>query len=337
MKKIKKDITMGEIVIYQASRGKTSVEVQLKKDTVWLNLNQIALLFETDKSGVSRHISNIYQIGELKQSPTVAKIATVQIEGKRRIKRIIEYYNLDVVLSVGYRVNSKRAAQFRVWATRILKDHLIKGYTINEKRLLETQKKFKELQVAINFMQEKSKKELLAGQEGEILDLLSSYAKTFTLLAEYDKKKFRSIKGKTTKYILKNKKCVAAISELKNTLVSKGEASNLFGTERQNIFEGIIENIYQTFGKKELYPTLEDKASHLLYLIIKDHPFVDGNKRSAAFLFIYFLTKTDFLYRSSGERKINDNALTALALLIAESNPKEKDIMIKIIKSLISG
>ena len=332
----KKKFNKGKIVIYQTSKKEVELRVRLEQETIWLNLNQIADLFDTDKSGISRHIKNIYQSEELKGSSTVAKIATVQIEGNREIKRDIEYYNLDVVLSVGYRVNSKRATQFRIWATKTLKDHLIKGYSINEKRLLEARGKFKELQTAITFLQEKSKKELLSGQAGEILNLLSGYAKTLKLLEEYDKGKLKAVKGKKAKFVLKYADCQRIVKKIRKELIVKKEAADIFGRETRGAFEGIIKGLYQTFDRKELYPTIEKKASHLLYFIIKDHPFIDGNKRIASFLLVYFLDKNDYLYRENGEKKINDNALTALALLIAESNPNEKDILIKIIINMLS-
>jgi hypothetical protein len=193
----------------------------LEKETIWLSLNQIAALFNTDKSGISRHIKNIYKSGELSPEATVAKIATVQKEGGREVKRDIEYYNLDVILSVGYRVNSKRATQFRIWATKILKQHILQGYTINQKRLLETRAKFKELRNAIAFLQEKSRKKLLEGQEKEILDLLSSYAKTLTILEQYDKGKLKKPKGKKARFVLNYDDCKNVITEIKKNLMAK--------------------------------------------------------------------------------------------------------------------
>ena len=208
---------------------------------------------------------------------------------------------------------------------------------MNERRLLEAREKFRELQTAVAFLQEKSKKELLKGQEGEILNLLSGYARTLTLLEEYDRGNLKDIKGKKAKFILTYENCLIIVRKIKRELIAKKEAGQLFGQERGGSFEGVIRGLYQTFDGRELYPTIEDKASHLLYLVIKDHPFSDGNKRSASFLFVYFLDKSNYLYREKGERKISDNALVALALLVAESNPKEKETMIKIIKNLIAG
>jgi len=325
-----------EIIIYQSKQGQIEFKGDLQKETLWASLQQIADLFETDKSGISRHIKNIYQSEELEQKSTVAKIATVQIEGKRKVKREIEYYNLDLILSVGYRVNSKTATKFRQWATKVLKQYLVKGYVINEKRLLEAQNKFHELQAAVLFLQKQSQKKLLKGQETEIINLLADYSKTLSLLEKYDQGKLGEQKGAKTKFILEYKNCAKIIAKLKKELIAKKEAGDLFGNERDGSFEGIIKGLYQTFSKKELYPAIEDKATHLLYLTIKDHPFSDGNKRSAAFLFVYFLDKSNYLFKKSGERKINDNALVALALLIAESDPKEKETMIKIIKNLIA-
>jgi death-on-curing family protein len=333
-KKIKK-LNKGEIVIYKTPDKKVQVNVSLDKETIWLNLNQIADLFSTDKSGISRHIKNVFKSGELNKNSTVAKNATVQNEGGREIERDIEFYNLDMILSVGYRVNSARATQFRIWATKTLKDHLVRGFTINEKRILEAKEKFEELKASINFLQEKSKHELLAGQEQEILNLLSDYSKTLTLLEQYDTEKVGLIKNGKGKFVLDYENTIKIIAGIKKDLSDKKEAGEFFGQENSDKLKAILGNILQTFDKKELYPSIEEKASHLLYFIIKGHPFIDGNKRIASVLFIYFLSKNNYLYKESGERKINDNALTALSLLIAISNMSEKDKLIKIVTNLI--
>jgi len=325
----------GEIVIYKSKDG-PKLEVRLEEETVWLTLNQIASLFDVQKAAISKHIKNIFKSGELDPDSTVSKMETVQIEGNRRIRRILTYFNLDMIISVGYRVNSKRATQFRIWATKTLKEHLVKGYTVNEKRLLQAQSNLKELHETISFLQDKSKNELLAGQEQEILNLLTNYSKTLSLLEQYDKEKLSLIKKSKDSFVLKYEDAINIISKVKKELIAKKEASDLFGQENSNRFKAILGSIYQTFDKKELYPSLEEKAAHLLYFIIKDHPFVDGNKRIASFLFVYFLDKNNFLYRKSGEKKINDNALTTLALLIAISDPKDKDRIIKIITNLIA-
>ncbi|RPI36811.1 MAG: type II toxin-antitoxin system death-on-curing family toxin, partial [Nitrospiraceae bacterium] len=220
--------------------------------------------------------------------------------------------------------------------SKIIRQYLINGYAINEKGILEAQGKFNELHEAVLFLQKQSQKELLKGLETEILNLLADYSKTLSLLEQYDKGKMQEQKGKKTAFVLQYNYCIKIIAELKKELIAKKEAGDLFGVERDGSFTGIIRGLDQTFDRKELYPTIEDKASHLLYLTIKDHPFTDGNKRSASFLFVFFLDRSGYLFKKSGERKINDNALTALALLIAESDPKDKEVMIKIVKNLIS-
>lgn len=328
----KNNFSKGEIVIYKTSQNKVGLKVKLEKETVWLSLDQMAALFNRDKSVISRHIKNIFQEKELERNSVVANFAITAVDGKTYR---VDYYNLDAIISVGYRVKSQNGVKFRKWASQVLKQYLIEGYAINEKRFLEAKNKFQELQETILFLQKQSKKEVLKGQETEILSLLADYSKTLFLLEQYDKGLPKTVKGVRTKFILQYENCSKIIAELKKELIVKKEASDLFGLEARGIFEGIIKGLYQTFGKIELYPTIEDKASHLLYLVIKDHPFTDGNKRAAAFLFVYFLDKSDYLFKKSGERKINDNALTALALLVAESNVKEKEIIIKIIKNLI--
>lgn len=319
-----------KIVIYETPNKEIRIDVRLENETVWLTQSQISVLFETERSVITKHLRNIFKSNELEEKWNVQKMHITNSD------KPIKSYSLDAIISTGYRVNSTRATQFRIWATNILKNFLISGYALNEKRLSEVQNKFKELQTTISFMEEKSKRKLLTGQEGELLHLLSSYAKALTLLEAYDNGKITETKGKTTTFLLTYKNCLQIITEIKKVLISKEETGDLFGNERGNSFEGIIKGLYQTYDAAELYPNIGDKAANLLYLIIKDHPFSDGNKRTAAFLFVYFLDKTNSLYRETGEKRINDNALTALALLIAESDPNEKDIMIKIIKNLIT-
>ena len=326
-----KESKKGEIIIYKTSTG-PKLEVRLEKETVWLNTHQIAKLFDVDRTGVVRHIANIYKTAELAKDSTCAKIAQVAKDGKIRE---MDYYNLDMIISVGYRVNSGRATQFRIWATKTLKDHLIQGYTINEKRLSTSQEKLSQLQETISFLRDKSKHELLTGQEQEIFDLLANYSKTLTLLEQYDKDKLTLAKKGRGKFVLDSDVAFKIINKLKEDLLAKKEASDLFGQEYGDKFKAILGNIRQTFGGQELYPSIEEKAAHLLYFIIKDHPFADGNKRTGSFLFIYFLDKNNYLYRDSGEKKINDNALVALALLIAVSDPKDKETTIKIITNLL--
>ncbi len=328
-----KEFKKGKIVIYKSKYG-PRLEVRLEEDTVWLTQKQMAVLFDKGVSTINEHIKNIFKEGELKEDSVIRKFRITAADGKTYETN---FYNLDVIISVGYRVKSLRGTQFRIWATKTLKEHLVKGFTINEKRLLQAENQLRDLQNTITFLQEKSGYELFANQTSEILNLLSLYAKTLTLLEQYDKEKLTAVKKTRSKYVLQYNETKKIIETIKNELLAKKEASDFFGTEIENKLKGIIGNIYQTFGGKELYASLEEKAAHLLYFIVKDHPFVDGNKRIASFLFVYFLDKNNFLYRENGEKKINDNALTALTLLIAVSNPTEKEKLIKIITNLITS
>lgn len=318
----------GEIAIYRTKQG-PEIRVKLKRETVWLKQEGIAKLFNRERSVVTKHINNIFSDKE------VDKKSNVQFLHVANSDKPVKFYSLDVILAVGYRVNSARAIHFRKWATNVLKRYLIEGYAINKDRLLQAKNKFRELQATISFLQEKSKAKLLSGQEKEILNLLASYSKTLKLLNQYDEKKIKLIKKSKAEFILKYEQARRVIREIKKELAIKKQASDLFGQENNKKLAAILGNIYQTFQDEELYKSLEEKASHLLYFIIKDHPFVDGNKRIASFLFIYFLDKNNFLYQESGERKINDNALTALTLLLAVSNPKDKKILVKIITNLL--
>ena len=323
-----KDYKNGEIVIYKTPQG-PQLDVKLKRQSVWLTQTQIAYLFNIERSVITKHANNIFKDKELTEKRNVQKMHIPHSD------KPVKFYSLDLILSVGYRVNSQRATQFRIWATKTLKQHLIKGYTVNQKRLLQKNNELQQLQKTIIFLQEKSQHRLLTGQAKGILDLLADYSKSLTLLEQYDKQRFPLIKGKGAKFILEYQQAQIVISQLKSQLQGKKEASELFGQENSAKFESIIKNLFQTFDGKELYRTIEEKAAHLLYLTIKDHPFNDGNKRIGSFLFIYFLDKNQYLDKVTGERKINDNALVSLALLIAVSEPKEKEIMIKIIINLL--
>ncbi|MFA5777399.1 MAG: virulence protein RhuM/Fic/DOC family protein [Parcubacteria group bacterium] len=334
-KKNERQLNRGEVIIYQPKSGDIELEVKLKDENIWLTQKQIAELFGVNIPAISKHVNNIDREGELTKKSTVSILETVQREGSRHIKRKLELFNLDMIIAVGYRINSRRATQFRIWATKILKKYLLEGYAVNEKRLLKAKNKFFELQQTINFLKKKSEAKLLRGQEKEILNLLADYSKTLTILEQYDKSKLKKIGGGKTTFKLTYEKCRDIIAEIKRELITKKEAGDIFGFERGKSLDAIIGNLYQTFGGKELYRDLESKASHLLYLIIKDHPFSDGNKRIGSFLFVHFLDKNNYLYRNSGERKINDNTLAALALLVAESNPKEKKQMVALITQLL--
>ena len=326
-----KEEKRGEIILYKAKHG-PQVEVRLEGETIWLDARQIALLFGTQRPSIVKHASNIYKTAELSPQATCSILEQVAADGKIRK---ITLYNLDAVISIGYRVNSKQATQFRIWATRILREHITKGFTINEKRLFEAKEKFAQLKETISFLQTQSQKKRFAGDGGDILSLLASYARTLTILDEYDKGTLVEAKGAKSAFVLTYEESKRVLAEVKRELIAKKEAGELFANEKDESFAGVIRGLYQTFGGEELYKTLERKAAHLLYFVIKDHAFSDGNKRSASFLFAYFLDRNNALYRESGEKKINDNALAALALLVAESDPKEKDQMIALITQLL--
>jgi len=322
------------IEIYQVEPGKTDISVRLENETVWLSLNQLSDLFQRDKSVISRHISNIFKGKELDRKPTVAKFATVQIEGDREIERTIEYFNLDVIISVGYRVKSTRGTQFRIWANRILKDYLIKGFAINEKRLIEQNKQLKSLQESVKLIGEVLKSKELANDESiGLINIISQYAYAFDILDQYDYHNLQitETSGKET-YHLTYEDAIEQIKLIKTAQ----SASNLFGREKDESLRSSLSAIYQTFEGADLYPSIEEKAAHLLYFITKNHSFVDGNKRIAAFLFLLFLDRNGILLDDYGMKRIADNALIALTLMIAVSKPEDKDTMVKVIVNLIN-
>ena len=330
----------GEIVIYQAEDGQTAIDVRFQDETVWLNQKQMGVLFGRDYKTIAKHVKNTFKEGELQRNSTVAKFATVQKEGGREISRDIEYYNLDVIISVGYRVKSKRGTQFRIWATNVLRDHLVMGYTLNEKRLQESKQHLKELEAAVELVEKaKSTKALSASETAGLLTVITEYTRSWLLLHQYDAGTLETKElRREVRFRIGEEEAKKAIGQLRKNLMQRREASDLFGREKdRGVLNGILASVEQTFGGSELYPSVEEKAANLLYFLIKDHPFVDGNKRIASLLFVWFLEKNSFLSDQTGERKINDNALVALALLIAESNPKQKDAMIKLIINLISG
>lgn len=320
-----------KIVIYKKEDGSLSLNVKLEKETVWLNAHQIAGLFEVDRTSIVKHIKNIYNSNELSQKSTCEKIA--QVARDERIRKM-NLYNLDVIISVGYRVNSTKATKFRIWANKILKDYLIKGYALNQKRLQQTS--LEEFENSIQLIKRAMKsKKLNSDEQDGLLKVITDYADSWLLLQKYDENKFRKIKTKKAKYKLDYQKALKNIIVIKKDLIKKKEASELFGKERESSLEGILKTLSQTFNKKELYPGIGEKAAHLLYFIIKDHPFIDGNKRIGSFLFILFLSQNNYLFNSQGERKFNNNALVALALLVAQSDPKQKELMINLIINLI--
>lgn len=324
----------GEVVIYTAKDGRTELEVRLEKETVWLTQKQIAELFGTQRPAITKHLRNIFDSGELAENSVCSILEHTAPDGKTYKTK---FYNLDGIISVGYRVNSQRATQFRVWASKVIKNYLIKGYAVNQKRLLEQTEKLNELQQVISFIQDKANFPELEDQTQELLKLINEYSQSLTLLYQYDEGKLALAKGEKPEFVMQYEDCRGLIDQLRENLAGKGEASGLFGQEIDSRFKGIVATIYQTFDGQDLYPSIEEKAANLLYLTIKDHPFSDGNKRTGSLLFIYFLERNHALFKESGERKISDNALVALALLVATSNPKEKDVMVKIVTNLLKS
>jgi len=323
---------MNEIEIYRDKNNQTQIEVRFEHETVWLNQYQLAALFEGSRSNIVEHIKNIYKSEELDEKTTCRKFRQVQNEGKRRVERKIDHYNLDVIISVGYRVNSKRGTQFRQWATQRLKDHLVKGYTLNQKRL-------EQLKQTIQLISEGTNVAKLQLNEAKgLLEIISNYNNSFVLLNRFDANNLAAEKlNENISYEIQYTEAITAIKELKKQLVKKKEATALFGNEKDEGFKSSLQSVVQTFGAKYVYPSIEEQAAHLLYFIIKNHSFTDGNKRIGAFLFVWFLEKNKHRFKSSGELKINDNALVALALLVAQSNPADKELMIKLVINLIKS
>ena len=312
-----------QIVIYKASGGSISLEVKLQKESVWLDAHQMARLFDRDRTVIVRHIRNIYQTKELDRASTCAKNAQVAADGK---VRPMDLYNLDMIISVGYRVNSKRGTQFRIWATSVLRDYLLRGYSVNERRL-------KELNQAIRLIADVAERRTLSGEEATaLLRVVADYSFALDLLDAYDRQTVSVPKG--------SRRRVEGITleEARKTVTRLREhyrAGSLFGRERDGSLSGALHAVFQTFEGKDLYPTLEEKAAHLLYFLVKNHPFVDGNKRIAATLFLWFLQKNAVLYLFDGTKRIADNALVAMTLLIAESRPQEKDLLTRVLVHLI--
>ncbi len=329
----------GKLVIYTSASGAVELRADTDSETIWATQAQIAELFETTVQNIILHLKNIYNEKELEKKATCKEFLQVQIEGSRSVKRSIEFYNLDAIIAVGYRVNSKKATQFRIWATTTLREYLIKGIVVNNERVSKLPDKIlKDLEEKISLIQRTVReRQLDQGETNSLLSVIHDYANSWKFLKEYDE---GELKLKKSKEIEKRKFDYefirGSIDVLKEMLIDKREATDLFGSERDGSFQGILKTIYQTFDSKELYSSLDEKASHLLYFIIKDHPFSDGNKRIGSFVFIYFLRLNKIDIRSNGEKKINDNTLVAIALLIAESDPKDKDLMVALVTNLLS-
>ncbi|WP_206215132.1 RhuM family protein [Adlercreutzia sp. ZJ138] len=305
-----------EIVIYESDDGQIQLDVQLDGETVWLSLDQLALLFDRDKSTISRHIKNIFSEGELEAQLVVAKYATTARDGKTYQ---VDYYNLDVIISVGYRVKSQQGVRFRQWATDVLRRYVIEGRAENECRLLQ-------LAQTVGLLERVSDKL----DTNQVLEVVKSYASALNLLDDYDHQRITKPLGSDAVFVLNYDECMELIKTLRFN-----DESDLFGIEKDDSFKSSIATIYQSFGGEDLYPSVQEKAANLLYFIVKNHSFHDGNKRIAATVFLYFLDRNGMLYRGEG-KVISDGALVATTIMIAESKPDEKETMVSLVMNFLT-
>ena len=316
-----------QILIYKREDGSSEFQVNLIDNTIWLSQKQMSELFDKDSDTIGLHLKNIYKTGELEQNSTTEKYSVVRQEGKREVKRMIQFYNLDAIISVGYRVNSKKGTQFRIWATKVLKEHIEKGYSINQRRLNTLKQTVKLIDSTTN------EDELSSDETKQIVRVLTDYALGLEILDGYDHQSLEiNQTNPNTSYRIKYEDAKDAIEQLR----TKFGGGDLFGNEKDDSFKSSISTIDQTFDGIELYPSIEEKAAHLLYFVVKNHSFTDGNKRIAAWLFVWYLNKNKHLYSKSGQKKIANNALATLTLMIALSKPDEKDLMIKVIINSIN-
>jgi len=315
------------VVLYETQDGAASLAVHLENETVWLTQDQMAELFGRERSVITKHLRNVFKEGELEENSVRAKYAHTAADGK---EYQTQFYNLDAILSVGYRVNSKQGTRFRQWATGVLRDHIVKGYTINEQRLREESAKLQAMRQTVELLARTlTNQELVSDTGRDVLRVISDYAYALTLLDRYDHGTL-AIEGVTKKalHVIQYEEAIGIVASM------KGEFDGLFGLEKDQGFKSALGAIYQTFGGEELYPSVEEKGANLLYFVVKNHAFSDGNKRIAAALFIYFLGRNGILYRPDGSKRLADNALVALTLLIAESRPEEKETIVKVIVNL---
>ena len=315
----------GEIVIYQPAEGGPTLEVRLEQDTIWLDAHQMAALFERNRTVIVRHIGNVYATGELSPELTCAKNAQVAADGKLRQ---MDRYNLDMIIAVGYRVNSKRGTQFRIWATGVLRDHLLKGYSVNERRLNELRQSLRLVEQVLD------QGEVTLDQATALLHVVTDYAYALDLLDDYDHQRVAARPTRPDQAVgISYEEALEIIGQLRE----KFGASALFGREKDESLHSSLNAILQTFDGQDVYPSLEEKAAHLLYFLVKNHSFVDGNKRIAAALFLWFMQKNALLRREDGTKRIADNALVAMTLLIAVSEPAEKHVIVALVVNMING
>jgi prophage maintenance system killer protein len=325
------DAPAGEIVVYVAPDGEARVEVRLDRDTVWLTQEQMARLFGRERSVITKHVRNVFKEGELDAGAVCANFAHTAADGKTYQ---VDHYNLDVIISVGYRVKSQRGTQFRIWATRTLREHLVRGHTLNRQRF---EQNARELEAALTLVRRAAAGDALTTEQGRgLVDVIARYAQTFLLLQRYDEGLLTEPKGSPGGVLPTVHVARAAIARLKADLIKRGEASDLFGREPADGLAALLGNLDQTVLGEPAYPTVESKAAHLLYFVIKNHPFADGNKRIGSFLFVDFLNRNRRLFRD-GEAVINDVGLAALALLVAESAARDKDLMIRLVMNMLAG
>ena len=321
----------GEVLIYRTADGETHLDVRLENDSVWLTQAQIAQLFGTEIPAISKHIRNIFRSGELEREATVSILETVRQEGARIVKRRIDTYNLDMILSVGYRVNSKNATQFRIWANKVLKEYLIKGYAVNAQAKAEQLEELKRtVRLLSNVLDAKA---VTKSEAVGLLRVITDYTYGLDTLDRYD---YQRLEVSATTAEEPFRATYENAMEALRTLRDKFGGSDLFAHEKDESFKSTMGAIYQTFGGRDLYPSVEEKAANLLYLTVKNHSFSDGNKRIAAFLFLWFLEKNGILYRPDGSRLVDNNTLVALTLMIAESRTEEKEVMTKVVVNLIN-
>jgi prophage maintenance system killer protein len=325
----------GEVVLYEEADGGIHVDVRLERETLWLTQGQMAELFDKDPDTIGLHLRNIFAEKELDEAATTEDSSVVRLEGTRNVRRTIRFYNLDAIISVGYRVNSRRGTQFRMWATRVLRDHAIRGFTINERRLAEDRRRMEDLQNAIRLAAETASRQDLSGDEAKaLLQVVGEYSFALDVLDDYDHERLPpTLPATGPAKGIDYDEALRIVRQLR----SRFNASDLFGHEKDAGLAGALGAVMQTFEGRDLYPSLEDKAAHLLYFLTKSHPFVDGNKRIAAALFLWFLEKNGALYAGAGERRISDTALVALTLLTASSHPGEKSLITAVIAQLLYG
>jgi len=327
-------MTEQQVRIFTSNDGQAQLEVALEQETAWLSQAQMGELFDTTPENVLMHLQNIFKDEELIEQATTKESLVVRQEGKRQVRRRIKHYNLDAIISVGYRVSSKRATQFRQWATQVLKDHLVQGYTLNQRRLTERGIEFEQ---AVNLLNRTLTNQGLVSTEGEaVARVISDYARSWSLLQGYDEQQLAEVGIKQLDMQpLELDEALKAIGELKRTLIAKGEATELFGQLRGDGLTSALATIEQGFGDELFYPNIATRAAHLLYFVIKNHPLADGNKRCGSFLFLWYLRRNASLLAKPVEQLINDNTLVALALLVAESLPDQKTLMIRLIEHFI--